>query len=694
MKLPEIHYSQVESLGRHDTGGITALASAERQKGAVSQQAMQQLAGVAADYIARQENMEYDTQLADASIELSQWEMENKAKAFYTSEEIEGLPDHIKRTITGTDGLGNPVSEPRTSIPAYEVYPLLLEQKLQGMIKEKAENITNPHLRREFINTSETVAAERVMRASIAAEEAQRSYVIADGKERAADAAENGNFLAAASIIAKLEISDLEKKQLIDAAEFKDAVFYVNEAIRSTDQETVMVMRSTLEDPNYDGPLNEAQRQGAVTALNKQFEQLDFERDRDLKVSKAINFNDYRVGVKEGKYTRLDLDAAYDLWKDDQDNPDGIDPVQHAQLVEALRSFHKGIADTVDYDTLLAGFFDGTAPANPNNKDHRDAIGYLVETQGLTRENVDELGYITQKTGIMPQPLIDLIDGQILNGDVQQGIVAMGLYQQLNNGAPHLTNQLGATTKEAAELADLYMRGGANPAEALSQARQYQRDVTPDQRKFYAEQYTAEVRDENIDAVGNLESLMSNDSRWEMPWYRSNVESHPDMVAQFTALTKQHYPVTKGNIKQAQALAYEGIRKTWGITEAGGNGKKRAMKNPPEQLLQMTPDQLNKGLAIYAAENNLAGKELYLASDSDTPKNHSWQVLTLDKETNLFELHGVRFNGPDISRKVIANQNAETKQQIQEEHTKVLEAEQRRERARGPAGAGRAGSTR
>lgn len=675
MKLPQIQYGQVQSLGRHDTGGITALAGAEQQKGAVNQKAMQQLAGVAADYIERQENMEYDNQLADASIELSQWETENKAKAFYTDEEIEGLPDDIKRSVTGTDGLGNPVSVPRKSIPAYEVYPALLEQKLQGMIKEKSENITNPHLRKAFINTSETVAAERVMRASIAAEEGQRQYVIADGKDRAANAAEAGQFLVAAGIIDKLEVSDLEKKQLTEAAEFKDAVFYVNAAIRSTDQETVMMMRSSLEDENYNGPLNEAQRQGAVTALNKQFDQIDFERDRDRVVAKAVNFNDYRVGVKEGKYTRLDLDAAYALWQDDQDNTDGIDPMQHAQLVESLRGYNKAQSDVVDYATLVAGFFDGTAPANPNSKDHRDAIEWLVEKEGLTRENVDELGYITQKTGIMPEPLINLIDGQILNGSAEQGLTAMAFYRQLNDSAPHLTNQLGATTKEAAELADLYMRGGADPLEALNQARQYQLDVTPEQRKFYGEQYTAEVRDDNIDPVGNLESLMSKDSRWDMPWYRSNVEAHPDMVAQFTALTKQHYPITKGNIAQAQALAYEGIRKTWGITEAGGNGKKRAMKNPPEQLLQMTPDQLNKGLKIYAAENDLAGKELYLSSDSDTLKTYSWNVLTLDKETNLFELHTARFNGPDIAKKVIADQNVETKKQIQIEHEKKLRSE-------------------
>lgn len=676
MKLPMIEYRQVETLGRADTGAPSAMAAAQQQRGNVLQKAMGQLAEVTAQFIERKENAEYNNNMAETSIEVSEWEGQNGGRATFSAEDIEGLPDYIPRTETGTANNGDKVSVPRKAIPAYEVYPLLLEQKLRGVIKEKAEKISNPRLRQDYINKSEAVAAEKIMRATISAEQQQQAYMLADGKDKIKTAATRGDISTAFFLIDQLETSDLVKKQLKEEAEFDVEVFYVNSAIRSTDQEAILMMRQALDDPNYSGQLNEAQRQGSINALNTRFVQIDAERDADRKIQHSISYNTYKVGITDGQVTRLDLDNGYARWQADKNDPNGINPDEYSALVDRLRVHQNSIKTEVDYSAKIAGFMDGTAPANPENKDDRDAIDWYVNKVGLTRDNVVELGQLTQLTGIVPQPLQDIVNGFILNGNDEQAALGMQYFQNLRNGAPHLVSRFGSETEKVANLASLFMRGGQSAAEAISQSRQWHLDVTPEIEQTYRSMY----KDLEIEPTEAMHDMMAGDPLWDQtlyPWDSRSVDAHPDMTAMFSQLTQKYYPLTKGNLEQAQAMAYQGIKKTWGISGAGSYIKgmgietgKRPMKNPPERLLNASTEDIMLGMDGYAKKHGVDRDGLILVSDSDTPKIYSWQVLKFDDETATFELMPDRFTYGDVKGAAVGNWEEEVKAEMHTTQTK------------------------
>ena len=743
MKLPQIHYSQVESLGRHDTGGITVLAGAERQKGAVSQKAMQQLAGVAGDFIARQENKEYNDQMAAMSIELSEWEGRFNAKQFYTADDIVGLPDDIRRVITSSDDNGVLLSKVRDDIPAYEVYPHLLNQKMQGMIKEKADKITNPHLRNDFINKSEAVGAEKLMRASIAAEQAQQAYTLAEGKTDARAAADSGDLRTALFRVEQLEVSELERDQMVDEVELRVEIYDVVQASRSNNQETVMAMRSMLTDPQYSGNLSEAQRSAGISDLNSQLTILGLEGIEDRQTALDIRDNNRLYSAGLGNMTHEEVEEGYELWQDDPKHKDAISVDRRLQLHGAIDAYDSALAveqrrldseaeaaqnkaekeaysqyysnlnraldnreitthaqiesiyemglapegqsgpslkpgdrttmhrrlDTLNkdnqkiasYETTIAGALSGEYPLRRTNSDHVAAVEHFVDVKKLTRDSVEDLGKLTKLTGIMPDNLRDEIEGGLLSGNPDQGIASLQYIENLQRSDSHLTSVLSADTMDIANFANMMIRGGEDPAQALEKANTSFNDVTAEMRTHLKKAY----KDAKIDNVKALGNFMDADDVFDYQYGPySDVDIPYKMQAEFDAMVEQSYPFAHGSAALAQKLAYKNIKANWSVTGVGigplGGTGARASKLPPEKVLQISSKAANLGLDAWAESEGLSGENigLVVTSDPGTLNDRGWTVWVYDLDTGYSDIHGNRWLADDWVKGAVATDDA------------------------------------
>lgn len=631
MKLPRVEYRGVETVGRHDLGAVSEAASVAAQRGRAIQQVSNQIAGVIDDYRERKENAEYNEVLATMKSEVMNWESEYDVKQTYTADDLGDISeDLVPRMETGTDPVtGDTFSTIRGNIPAHEVYPHLKQKFLNGLVEQQANKISNVHMRKQFMTTAKPFVADKMMRAVIVAEQAQQAYVQSQYEEQAQKAAEAQDLDSAYFAIDQMEgKSDVEKRELKKVVDgISESAFYID-AIRSPDQETILIARGMLEDPSYDGALTEPQRQAAIKDLNARFLQLDAEAKVDKANRHGELLNNMSVGIVDGLVSRMDLDNFYAKWKADDTDPESLKPAEHAALVKQLVASQKAQLKVADYEQIVAGWRDNSIPADPSNKDHRDAMEWYVKTQGITEENVNSLGILVAGTGIMPETLKIMINGYMLNGDVKQGAASLTMYQTLKAKAPHLLTPLSSDTTKIGEMASLLNRGGFPPEQAIEKAREYLADVTPERETYYKDAY----REGEFDNLDALEDLMDADDSFDVSIGPSrDVDPPPSMIAEFDAMVNQLYPLAKGDIGRARTMAYEAIQRNWGITGVGG--EMRAVKHPPERMLQASSKSVEDGMKLYARGMDINYEHMRLGSDSLTVKDHSWQVFIMDPET-------------------------------------------------------------
>jgi len=216
MKLPTVQMSGVQSLGRANLGAVSQVASAVGGVAQAQSGLTNKIAQVALDFKKREDEAEFNSAITEAQIEMDEFERKFAAKEFYTSAEVEGVPDGaVRRTTSGTDDNGNPVEVDRNDIPAYQVYPYMLQNKMQGLMKQKAEGISNPFLREQFENRSAKIASSKFLKAGLAAEKQQQRYLKEVAMDSSLQSAINGNLGMAELQINEAQFSAQETKELI-----------------------------------------------------------------------------------------------------------------------------------------------------------------------------------------------------------------------------------------------------------------------------------------------------------------------------------------------------------------------------------------------------------------------------------------------------------------------------------------------
>ena len=639
MKLPRVEYRKVESLGRADLGAVGALAGAESRKGQVAQQTANMFADLSANYIQRKENAEYNDQVASMQVEMSEWQGKYTAKDFYTADELGNISEEaVPRMDITTDDLGNEIQTSRNFIPAHEVYPHMLKQKLDAITMEKSEKISNPLMRQEFLRKAGVNSADMMMKASIAAENAQEAYMLKLGIDKASDAAEGGDIAAAQFYIDELETDELTKKGLIEKAEVMAEGYHVNQAIRSTNPETVMAMRALLDDENYSGNLSEAQRQGAIRDLNGQLVELDSERTAEMAKQHEVAYSDANAAIDSGDFTNLEIEEGFARYKENENDPTGWDGAERTALRGRLTAFNNRNRDFNNRAEAGADLLNGGA--DPYDADHQKNIDAYVEKNQIT--DLRKLEDIVMKTSIMPQVVENHLNSNAANGEPAEATKALEMYGRLVDSDAYKVREMGPEAKEIFSDAHILNRGGVNPVRALEIARENAR-LAPELKEQRKINYKAlEADDKNPKA---LQEFMEDDGTrhgFEVAWYTSDIQATDEMTAQFNNMVSVHYERT-GDLARAQSMAWSSIQETWGPTGVGADLKGTEIVHPesrpqqyaPERLMNVTTAVANNRLGAFSEAHGFDVENVMVISDPITARDGSWAIMVIDPETNL-----------------------------------------------------------
>jgi len=346
MKLPDVKYRQVETVGRHDLGALDAMAAAVGQRGQVMQQGAGMLVSASQDYLDRKQNAEYDDQIASMQIEFDEWNKQYGAKDVFTADEVTalGLPSHlINTTQTTSDGGGRQIKSKRDNIPAYEVYPHLLRAKLAGMTADKVEKISNPHLRKEFARKADVNAANLNLQAAFNAENQQEKFVLDKAIFDYQNAGDRGDGIAGEFYIDGAATDDLHKEKMRQDLYYRVEYSDASGALRSNDPETVMVWLSRLTDPQYEGDLPEPQRQAFAGALQTKLDILGANQVAELDRQEGIRFVNMVEKTKTGGSSLAEIQEGFDKHVIDPDDAEGWTAAQYGRLMDLQRGYEQSV---------------------------------------------------------------------------------------------------------------------------------------------------------------------------------------------------------------------------------------------------------------------------------------------------------------------------------------------------------------
>ncbi len=190
MKITVFQPRAVESLGRNNLSATGAVASAKSQKATSQSRLTSMIAKVGAEFIERKENSEFNASNTNAMLRFSEVAQRLGQKRFFSAKEASSLP-------AGAVKLKNADGTVRNDIPAYEVYPYLLDEAQSKIIEQESSSITNPLLREDFTQKANEIAAQNNLRETLKAADEQRTYLKAVSIDTANKLAVSGKRISA-----------------------------------------------------------------------------------------------------------------------------------------------------------------------------------------------------------------------------------------------------------------------------------------------------------------------------------------------------------------------------------------------------------------------------------------------------------------------------------------------------------------
>lgn len=203
MKLPDLRYGGApESLGRENIALPAQLASARADvAGEVSKLVTESI-----DRWDKEQLRQADVNTANRMLD---FEGANQGKSFYNGRDLpDEIPDSVRRkTVDGKEVW-------RDNIPAYEVYPTLLQMEQEKVLSEEAEGIGIPGSRERWLEEKSVAANQKLSAAFIAAQKSQADQIQSLEFEDIQAAIQNRRYGMAAELIKEYSGSDVDRKKM------------------------------------------------------------------------------------------------------------------------------------------------------------------------------------------------------------------------------------------------------------------------------------------------------------------------------------------------------------------------------------------------------------------------------------------------------------------------------------------------
>ena len=248
---------------------------------------------------------------------------------------------------------------------------------------------------------------------------------------------------------------------------------------------------------------------------------------------------------------------------------------------------------------------------------HYDAMSEQwreLPLQDFITENVNYVG----RVGIMPLKLERTLNAFSRNGSPEQAIAAAEMYGQIQQSTPQAFKDLPDETRAFLSMVNESIIAG-DAINAVETARKYAYGLTKQEKESIKIQ-TQEWKAKNSEILyKKLGDKLEDD--FDTLFTFGAPDAPEGMKAEYSINFDRHMMSAGANPDIAANLAYQDIKRTWGITKIGG--ERKFMKYAPETVYAIPgvdsrwiTDQFEKEMAEAGIENaylvvnpNTAGRE-------------------------------------------------------------------------------------
>ncbi len=294
MKIANVQINQAESFGRRSLGALSAVDKAQQAKKRAGANIAEATLDIAKDYLNTRLDMNADENVSEAMDSLTEFKKNNQETQFYDAEDLKDLNlEGVRLYDPGNDDTGKEVEHLRKNIPAYEVYPALLDQKIKGVAETYSEKIISPKHRAKFDESMEKYYRDQTLQALTQAQKSQVKQEKIDTQKRAQSYAMDGNKQAALEQLKLFKGSDKEKADLLTDINQESEKNGYREAIRTEDVPKMQSALKNLTEQGYKerGDLTTDQNLTEQAKLNAKLGQ--------LKARSGTYTKQYRAGVQQ-----------------------------------------------------------------------------------------------------------------------------------------------------------------------------------------------------------------------------------------------------------------------------------------------------------------------------------------------------------------------------------------------------------
>jgi hypothetical protein len=295
---------------------------------------------------------------------------------------------------------------------------------------------------------------------------------------------------------------------------------------------------------------------------------LERQAEAEQAIARARNASDLEIKVYDGLATEAEIEQAFD--------DDRITAEKRTQLRKELSrqsmDTENLVADLIRVDDSI----NGGVPMDAGLPKDREAVSnyYDAMLQGgldpLSEEGSAATAFVIRQTGVVPDSFKSLVRMGVRSGDTASAAKVADAVRQVSEVAPALLEQLDADEKAFAIEVSSMVAAGANPEKAVETVREGLK--RPEAEKDLLRQI---FRDGSKDQRSDLQERINDDFD---TWLTIQPDPPLALEAEFAQLSESYFLRT-GNVRNARQLAWEDLKRVWGLSTV--NGKRELIKYPP-----------------------------------------------------------------------------------------------------------------
>ena len=284
--------------------------------------------------------------------------------------------------------------------------------------------------------------------------------------------------------------------------------------------------------------------------------------DKEEKLRKEWAASHLKIGISRGDLGAADIER----YKSD------LTPAKYAELTIQNDKAVKKRLDDRKNAIFTENLISGRTVANPFDTKHVKAIStYYDNVIAKDMANSDDpIGVavsFVQQTGVLPKGLEDGLVGQLLNGEAENQIEAVGVMAGIARAEPIAYGQFPVKARRLASHANMLMEAGQSPENAIIRAREAA-FVDDGVRSARKSQLSKKVMGEAVD--DGLKDL-------KVDGLTESLAARSD----YAILYEAEFLAT-GDEDAAHHIAKQRINTVWGGTDVFG--KDSVMRYPPEKI--------------------------------------------------------------------------------------------------------------